>query len=657
MSLLWLPSVWLPTVAVLMTAFGVYGAGTLVDLRAGSGSARPLERIVWGLGCSVLGLFVLAGLDLYRPWILKVLVVSLAAVGFLRFAWEAVRQIRSEPASKLPGAVLVAGVAVLPLGVIYLVTVNPTISWDAAVYHLTLPDLYLREGGFRTIPFLVYGLWPHAVELLFGVAMALESYVAAKALHFAFGLAIMATLFVHAAPRSAAGQRPRREAAALVGGLVAAALFLLNDVVLFELRAAYVDLALAFFVLAAFLLLERWLDDRGPDRLLVAAGLACGLLASTKITGIVMAACLGAMLLPRLATLARLRPRRAFRSVLAFSLPILILWTPWLVRSWIETGNPVYPLLWGVFGGPDWNARLGELFFAWQRSIGMGREPLDYLLLPWRVVTAGGPGYDHFDGRLTPLWLLALPVAAWRAFVGQGSQRTRRALGVSALLFVTWALGSQQMRFLIPVLPLLALAAADGVVAGLSSDAVRRHLRTRARRRALLIAASLAWLALFGFLQTRLVSAGWSHLKLYADPRFERPAEPPSPPVFRAVSELPGDSVVLLLNSNHLFRCRPTTCWANSFFEAPQVDHWLADAADPEEMARRLAARGVTHVAWTGRPRTAPPRTLLLMLSRPDLATLVFAEAADRLWRLETRPGTADADRPSVGPRTQDPGE
>ena len=53
----------------------------------------------------------------------------------------------------------------------------PRVSWDANVYHLTVPRLYVEHGGFRRIPFNVYSNWPLNTELLFVVASLLRDYV------------------------------------------------------------------------------------------------------------------------------------------------------------------------------------------------------------------------------------------------------------------------------------------------------------------------------------------------------------------------------------------------------------------------------------------------------------------------------------------------
>src|SRR5262249_324113 len=139
----------------------------------------------------------------------------------------------------------------------------------------------------------------------------------------------------------------------------------------------------------------------------------CGIVAGTKILGAVAAPCIGLLVV-----VSRSMPfdghefRRSLRDVLLWvALPAFALVLPWYIRSFVYTGNPLYPLLYRVFGGPDWSLVLDRQFMSWQQSIGMGRTAIDYLLLPLRVVLDGGSGYTHFDGRLNPFWIVLIPLS------------------------------------------------------------------------------------------------------------------------------------------------------------------------------------------------------------------------------------------------------
>ena len=89
----------------------------------------------------------------------------------------------------------------------------------------------------------------------------------------------------------------------------------------------------------------------------------------------------------------------------------------------------------------------------------MGRGGLDFILLPFRVLLSSFSGYQGFDGAISPLWLAALP----RALGGAHEPARAPLVGAAALYFAGWAVITQHMRFLISILPLLALAATAAV--------------------------------------------------------------------------------------------------------------------------------------------------------------------------------------------------
>ncbi len=274
------------------------------------------------------------------------------------------------------------------------------------------------------------------------------------------------------------------------------------------------------------------------------------------------------------------------RFLACFALPVAGLWLPWVARSAWTTGNPFYPFFHGIFGGPDWSPALTEQLRAWQSSIGMGREPVDYLLLPLRVFLAGGEGYHRFDGELGAFWVLLLPLAVWGAWK---VRLARRCLAVGGLYFAFWALSSQQMRLLLPALPLLAIACAAGVVELLDRLPAARW------RRAGVAVAFVAGAGLVVWTQERVLTAGYRTFEVYLRAEGDLKASAVHP-VYRFVNaELPSDARLLFVNHNQGFFCDRELI-ADSFFEASQIADWLAPAGSVGELRRMLTERGVTHV-------------------------------------------------------------
>ena len=616
--------------AVPLIALFFVLAGTLVAPRLGLktrdlGTLQGLvERAVAGCALLIAVLFVLASINAYRGWALALVATLIVGLGGFQLRSE-IRRLDSSPSStaRLPSWMLRLSGLVLfcILAVLWLQSIRPDLSWDANVYHLTLPKLFLEQGGFFAVPFNVYSHWPLGVELLFGLAIAVHDYVLAKQVHFVFGLLTVAVLF--AAAKNGTAENKAHPHAARWAGLMACVLFLANPVVLFEIKVAYVDLALALFFLVSFLVAERLLArsslgsaDRRADLLLL--GTSSGLVCATKLSGVLLASSLLVVLL------GCLLAHRGFRSTLNDALwiagPLLTLAAPWPLKSWILTGNPGYPLLFKVFGGPNWNDSLAQQHSAWQASIGMGRTPIDYLLLPWRVITQGGNGYDHFDGRLHLAWLIGIPLIL---VASRTDQTVRRAAIISAIYFAIWAATSQQMRFLIPILALLALAAARSLTVA-TTVAMRERVLPPAT---VAVLALLVWAAIPSLRQTPRLATDLAALGYEAKRAVIQP-------VYDAIDTLPAESKLLLLNTNHPFHINRVAI-ADSFFEASQITQALAHADSPKAAKQTLGELGVTHVLVEKRvPGNNYPEPLTTLLSDPENIAVTYQDPRFALLRV-----------------------
>ncbi|HVS64616.1 MAG TPA: hypothetical protein VMT85_14060 [Thermoanaerobaculia bacterium] len=656
------------------------GAGGRAGVASSLGHARIDRWLVsFGLGTAawIVLLFALAAAGALSRAPILALAIALPALGLAlegrRLAsrspgpgpepWKAVAPNEGpepRPAARLALALAAVAVTAAVLGVLARALI-PDVSWDADVYHLTVPRIYLEHGGFVRIPFNVYSNWPLGIELLFGAAMALRDFVLAKLLHLAFGVLAAVLAWRLAGPRTStvAGVEP-----SVAQGAVAAALFLANPVVLAEMAVAYVDLASAFFLLLGFGALDRGLSARGlhprttddlaplPDETraaLLLAGICAGALCAIKVTGFVAAGCLATLFVLE-AWRARWPWRSVTRALVRLAIPAALLFLPWLVKSAILTGNPVYPFLHTLLGGPEWSAALSEELARWQRAIGMGRGPVDYLLLPLRVALEGGTGYDRFDGRIAPFWLLLVPLSAWAAL---RDEVVRRALFLAALSFAVWAVSSQQMRFLVPAVALLAVAAARAL--GELVRALGRWpgvARAAAPAPALLASGLLLWYAWpWGRVALDNAPALARH---YAEMRAELVE-----PAHRFVDErLPADARLLLLDHNRGFHLHRAYV-ADSFLEASQIGE-LFRGDDAAAAARRLARMRITHVLREARrPGARYPQGLLEVV---EAAPLLYRSPDGRIEVRELEAGGAGSrdealrPRPSAGATPLGPG-
>ncbi len=600
-------AVWLPGRAIVAAGW----------IKTPMGLSR-LTQLVVGISLWTAAIFTLAALNTWNDAALKSLL--LAAVG----SWIWVRPRTPRPAVTVaprgitdPARRTLDGVLVVSVVALFLHALSPSVSWDASAYHLTIPRLYNEAGGFRAIPMNVYSNWPLGTELLFSAAMLGKDYVLAKLVHFGFGVLTLLAIALACRP-SATGT-----------GAIGSALWLASPVVLFEFPIAYIDLAEGFMLTAAVLfMLRAKTRPSETESALFLSALCCAWVIGCKISGIAAAGAVGMLYLPELVRSIRTGVAREkfVQFGRSFAVPIVLLSSPWLIKAAWYTGNPFYPFWFDSFGGPDWSVPLGAQFDNWQQGLGMGRGFLDYLLLPVRVLFYTGDAAAAFGDEVGRHWLGIVPFSI--AF-GMRNPAVRGCLAVSGIYFVFWSLSAQNARFLIPILPLLAIAGALTITTTLARFTA--STRQRSIRNAVLVAcsASIVWVHLDSW------TTGAKLAVLY-QMRMSELEQTVVDPVYGFIDrELPKDARLLMLNTNQAFFCRREFI-ADSFFEASQITAWLGSGSTSAEVLRRLRLRGISHVlrfdqAWGG---LEYPASLHQLLNDPNAVQQLYREGQFEVFAL-----------------------
>ncbi|MCB0162662.1 MAG: hypothetical protein KDI79_00460 [Anaerolineae bacterium] len=437
-----------------------------------------------GLGLGLLGLlsFGLGLVGLFHPLAAYAVTVGLSLVAAPQL-WRLFRQIGTGRLTNPPHRLVVIYLTITGLLALSVALLPPS-DWDGLFYHLTAPKLYLEAGRIVSGIDVPHFSFPSLMEMLFAWAMLLRGDIAAKLLHFSFAPLLAGLVYLTA--QCFLSQKSTWPAVVILASMP----------MLGTLAGwAYNDLALAFYQLASLYAALCFLSptiNHQPSAVsarhsaisgqqlsiinhqlsivilsAVFAGLAMGL----KYTSFVTPVVIGLLLLwnavrPTPYTLSSTShvPRSmlyALTPFLLFCLIALLVASPWYLRNWFFTGNPVYPFLYGRFGGSFWDSFRAEWYAA--AGTGIGWRPSTLLGLPW-LLTLGVRDANYWDGRTGPLLLLFLPLVIGWAFV----RRHDRPTALNALLvytaahFAFWTLGViwsgalWQSRLLLPGLVGLA---------------------------------------------------------------------------------------------------------------------------------------------------------------------------------------------------------
>lgn len=449
------PMLW--QAATVDAARAAIGALTVLLAGRGVGAAiptgvvpfeRPLDRSLFLLAIGLSGVSLLsqaaAYLGVYTAPVVAAAVIMLAIAGAVAAGRDLTR-LRLPP---IRGADrLYVAVAAIALLTALIGALAPETEYDALWYHLWLPQQWLSAG--RPVDFVeeYISLYPLSWDLSYGAALAITGAGAAKLLHFACLPLLAATTW-----------RLARALAPGASASLAAALTVTTPTLIWEATTAYVDLALAWYLALVVLALVRYHQTQ-DRRWLMAGAVVLGGALAIKHLALVAMAIVGVVLVGReLARSRQLVP--VFRTAVLFAVVALAVPAPWYARAFVQSGNPVFPDLYRVFGASPverWDDLTERSLTSFKTRFGRERTPAHLATLPWDVTMHGA----RYGGTVGPLFLLLIPAA----FLPGASIRYRWTLVLGWLAYVAvWAspISSFQLRFLVPLVPILAVLAAVG---------------------------------------------------------------------------------------------------------------------------------------------------------------------------------------------------
>ncbi len=415
---------------------------------------RAVLSVALALGLYSHGTLVLALLGLLYRWLVlgALLLLSLLVWRDLRDkallavrVWGRAAHVARGPVEPWFGLPLL-GLATCWIAVIFIESVAPEIQYDSLSYHLALPKTYVEQHALVVTPENVRSWFYLGAEMNYLMAMLIEGQIAAKLINFAFLLLTVSAIFTYG-----------RQFFGNSAGLFGAALYLTTPLVGWEASTTYVEIPLTCYCFLAVAVTVRWLTDRRAAWLIM-AGLLAGFAVSTKLNAVLLLVPLSALVV--LAALAdRRRPvGQRWLPILAFAAAAIVSGAPWPLLRYVQTGNPVFPYLGGVFRNLpsiSSDATVAPAYDLETPVYGIGHrgfEPLDYLQLPWWVTFDSSTYAEAVPDGALGLGVLALPLVALQLF------RSGAGRFLVAVLFgyiVGWTVTFTYLRFLIPALPIV----------------------------------------------------------------------------------------------------------------------------------------------------------------------------------------------------------
>lgn len=374
----------------LVLVASLWAIGRAVTGWIGAGAVRSIETPVSFLIGAGAGAIVLLGLLLVRVWFPAVMGAALlipAGVALL------VRR----PAVPLDLTVESPGwIALLPVVLVFPWLLTPELQTDAWEYFLNGPDRWIHLHGFSVrgaTPPLHY---PFVAEMLYAIPLLFARDHVARWLN---GLVLVSGIWAAA---TVFGVRLRH--AFLVALTSATSVYALTCGKNEGFQAGAILLAVSCGWLAV---------RRGSSSARALSGIFAGLAISTKYLAGLNVAWVPVLLWWE-------SPRRLIRPWIEWGLVAVAVVSPWLLKTWLMTGDPAYPVLSGFFPSiiTGWDLRNAQV---WKRCTEVAMAPSMF----WDRFGAGLVG-EH------PVVAVALPFLLWRPGL------TRRLTLASLAVYAVW---------------------------------------------------------------------------------------------------------------------------------------------------------------------------------------------------------------------------
>ena len=522
---------------LLFLAF--YGSGNVFLKRTRFSS--PLENIFFSTGLGVgiwsLLMFLMVWMGGIRiPWIIFIFLFLCAIYGG--------KKLFTLPRTQPP---IYFYFLLLPFFLIFLLALSPPLSYDALSYHLAIPKVYLKKGGFIYLPYHLYSNFPFNMEMLYLIPMTLldNSYI--KLLHAFMG--ILTGLGVFLWGRKKGGEE---------AGWLSLVLYL-SLPLLFQLSSlAYNDLMLAMFILFAFYSLNFREGKEKYILSMIFTGLAMG----TKYTGILF-------LIPYILLYLLVRDKKV--SLIAYILLSFLIFSPWMIKNLIFTGNPLFPLFYPLLGGKNFSLPLYQRFLAAHRA-----SPLT---LPNFFSTS----FRLLMDRKFGLHFLILAPLFFR-------KKNLFLLSYIFYFFVVWYVFTHRdARFAFPVFPFLA------ILGGVSLQALRKKKLPSSLLLWIVVLFSLGLNYYRVMVYYQLYEFGKVAWRLQSPEEFLKDKLYYYPAIQFINENLPKDSKILFVGDNQTYYCK------QDFISFSPLDYnpfaeLVKKSRNEKEIEETLQKWGVTHI-------------------------------------------------------------
>jgi Dolichyl-phosphate-mannose-protein mannosyltransferase len=344
----------------------------------------------------------------------------------------------------------------------FILNLTPPISRDALIHHLAVPKLWLKHGRIYEIPWANYAYYPMNINLLYVVCLYFKNDIAPKIIHLAFGTGTGLLVYLYLKYRYDRNW-----------GLLGMVIFITTPIVIWLSTSAYVDLGMAFFTTCSVLAFIKWRDSEySRFKWFLISSVCMGIAIGSKYNALIAWFIVNLILMFNYVRDTKKQLGALQYGILFFVITVLVT-SPWYLKNYLQTQNPFYPLFDSFFKSLNLHPSQeivyrqaieenGPVSFFKMREVMYGESMWETLLIPIRMFFQGKDmSYQYFQGSLNPILIVFSPFVLLNKRYGR--DKFVFVFFTIIFIFMAYFLTAKQVRYLLPVLPFLAIIAVMGI--------------------------------------------------------------------------------------------------------------------------------------------------------------------------------------------------
>lgn len=328
---------------------------------------------------------------------------------------------------------------------------SPPYLWDEVFYNLAVPKIYVRHHEIIPIYDEFRSNYPFNINMLFTIGLLIKNAALSKLFMFGYGTLLALAIYTFS-----------RRYFSLRASLFAATVYYTMPMISNHISSAYVDIGVAFYIFIAYYAFYLWYETDKINWFFVSS-IMTGLSLATKHTALYYLPPLFLWLIYTLFFKKKASFIGAFKKTFLYFMIALLFAMPWYVKSYIYTGNPIYPFadsfLRNTYLNPfQIQSGLSSGFFESNVLGAVGERTLPNFLAKFWDITMHSSKYGMLLG-FGPVFLAFVPLVIMMKKI---SKAEKFLLLYSVIAFIIWFYGPQVFRYLM-IYPMLSIISGNAI--------------------------------------------------------------------------------------------------------------------------------------------------------------------------------------------------